>query len=155
MTPCEKCSGRAYVADMRRKKGGDIRRRFCCKDCGHRWTIWNGEKPPTSVPAVRLSDDIIFDILTTKAPQTVLSARHGCSLSTVGKIRRGELHPNVHPEIPRFKDKTKPGRKTCRKCIHYTTVEKDPCGLGHVDPIEEGLTFASYCSNFEQTSTQQ
>lgn len=148
MTPCEECNGKAYIVDTRRKRTGDVRRRFLCRDCGHRWSEWNGNQPPKAAPDVRLTDEIILDILTAKAPQTVLSARYNCSNSTIGKIRRGELHAKVHPEIPRFKDEKKPGRKTCPKCIHYTGIQDNPCGLGHIDPIEEGLTFASYCSSF-------
>jgi transposase-like protein len=149
MPVCEKCGSKAYVIDTRRKSSGDVRRRFRCKDCDCRWTEWNGVPPPRPIPEVRLSDKIILDILTDRSPQSVMSARHGCSFSTVGKVRRGELHANVHPEIPRFKDQVKTGRKTCPKCDHYTGSPENPCGLGHIDPIEEGLTFASYCSTFK------
>lgn len=148
MTPCKECNGKAYAIETRRKQNGDVRRRYCCRDCGHRWTEWNGNEPPKAAPDIRLTDEAILDILTTKLPQTVLSSRHGCSTSTVGKIRRGELHAKIHPEIPRFKDELKPGKKTCTKCEHYSGNRQNPCGLGHIDPIEEGLNFASYCSNF-------
>lgn len=152
MSLCEKCGTKGRVLATRRKETGDVRRRFLCEQCGHRWNVLNGEKLPSIIPASRFSDSAILDILTTQATQAVLSVRYGCSPSTIGQIRRGELHPGVHPEIPRFKDKEKPGRKTCPKCIHYTSVKEAPCGLGHVDPIEEGLSFASYCCNFKNAS---
>lgn len=148
MAFCEKCGGRAYVIEARRRPGDNIRRRFQCKSCGDRWTVWNGERPPSAAPETRLSDEAIFDILTDRSPQPVLAQRHNCSLSAVGRIRRGEMHAKIHPEIPRFKDPVKTGRKTCKKCNLYTGFPSDPCSLGHVDPIEEGLTFASYCSSF-------
>lgn len=148
MTPCKECNCAAYTVDTRRKQNGDVRRRYKCSSCDYRWTEWNGNQPPKATPDARLTDQAILDILTNKSPQPVLALRHGCSTSTVGKIRRGELHAKIHPEIPRFKDGSKPGKKTCTKCDHYSSNRKNPCGLGHIDPIEEGLNFASYCPNF-------
>lgn len=148
MALCEVCGQKAIVTETRRGESGDVRRRFRCKKCKHAWSEWNGAKPKSSVPEIRLSDDVILDILTDPSPQPVLSARHNCSMSAVGRIRRGELHPNVHPEIPRYKSAVKTGRRTCPKCFYYTGDRRNPCDLGHTDPLEEGLTFASYCSNF-------
>lgn len=114
----------------------------------------NSVKSKSPIPAERLSDAVIFDILTDPSPQPVLSARHKCSASAVGRIRRGELHPDVHPEIPRYKSAVKTGRKTCPKCIYYTGDKRNPCDLGHTDPLEEGLTFASYCTNFAMVESK-
>lgn len=155
MLKCEKCGAKIFVAETRRKPSGDVRRRFQCEGCDNRWTEWNGKAPPSGVPETRLPDDVIFDILTDRSPQLVLAERHGCSMSAVGRIRRGELHPNIYPEIPRFKTKPKSARKSCRKCVHYTGIDKNPCDLGHKDPIEEGLTFATHCSSFIMDLSQQ
>lgn len=148
MTPCEKCGGKAYIIDTRRKQNGDVRRRYLCRDCKHRWTEWNGSQPPKAAPDTRLTNDVILDILTNRCSQSVLARRHGCGLSTIGKIRRGELHAKIHPEMPRLSNESKSGKKTCTKCNHYSGNREAPCSLGHIDPIEEGLSFASYCSNF-------
>jgi hypothetical protein len=148
MAVCENCNGVAYVTETRRNQSGDVRRRFRCRSCDFAWTELNGIAPKGAAPEVRLSDEVILDILTDTSPQYVLADKHGCSASAIGRIRRGEMHANIHPEIPRFKSKTKTGRKTCRKCTHYRGIRQDPCDLGHRDPVEEGLTFASYCSNF-------
>ena len=145
---CEKCGARPALLETRRNSKGDVRRRYECNNCDVRWTDWNGEAPPKGIPEPKLTDEIILDILTDKSPRHVLSVRHGCSASTVGKVRRGELYPHVHPEIPRFKSKSKIGKKTCTKCNHYTGNRENPCSLGHPDPIEEGLNFAFYCPSF-------
>jgi hypothetical protein len=155
MPLCKECRAKALVIETRRKSSGDVYRRFQCTGCNERWTVWNGEKPLSTVPEVRLSDEAILDILTDKSAQPVLAERHGCSMSAVGQIRRGELHANVHPEVPRLVVRPRAPRKSCKRCIHYTKNKEQPCGLGHKDPIEEGLTFALYCSNFVMDSEQQ
>jgi transposase-like protein len=148
MSVCEKCGAKAYVTESRRKPSGDIRRRFRCGKCDYAWTIWNGPKPTSCAPEHRLSNDAILDILTNPSIQSVLAKRHNCSMSAIGRIRRGELHPEVHPEIPRIAVKARRPKKSCKKCIHYTGIAENPCDLGHKDPLEEGLTFAFYCCNF-------
>lgn len=153
MAICQACGEKAFVIDSRRNDSGDIRRRFRCKKCSHSWTEWNGPRPKSSAPTKRMPDDVILDILTDPLPQYDLSIRHNCSMSAVGKIRRGELHADVHPEIPRYKSTIKTGRKTCPKCVYYTGKRDHPCDLGHIDPIEEGLTFASYCANFTRITS--
>lgn len=155
MLECEKCGAVAFVIESRRNSSGNVRRRFHCKTCNYRWTEWNGEAPPSAAPKVRLSDEIILDILTNRLSEPVLAERHGCSMAAVGKIRRGELHASVHPEIPRFKTRSKPACISCRECFYYTGADKKPCDLGHKDPAEEGLTFAAYCSNFIMNSFQK
>lgn len=155
MLKCKKCGAKVFVINTRRKSSGDVRRRFQCNSCSNSWVEWNGKAPPSSAPEIRLSDDAILDILTDKSPQPVLAERHGCSMSAVGRIRRGELHPNIHPEVPRFNVKARPPRKSCRKCIYYTGIDKNPCDLGHEDPVQEGLTFALHCPNFIMNSPQQ
>lgn len=146
------CDGIAYVLATRRSSSRGTRRCFRCKKCGHVWAELNGEKPKSAAPENRLPDDVILSILTDTSPHHIIALKHQCSQSTVSKIRRGELHPSVHPEIARIIPIPRAGRKSCKKCIHYTGMREYPCDLGHKDPVEEGLTFAYSCSNFDWIS---
>jgi transposase-like protein len=149
MAKCQKCAGKARVIDTSRHLDGTVRRRYRCPSCYFAWTVLNGEAPPSAAPSERLADGIIRDILLSRETHVALSKRHGISASTVGQIRRGEMHANVLPEIARFTPSPKRrSKKTCKLCIHYTEVVSSPCDLGHPDPREEGLTYASECSTF-------
>lgn len=149
MTKCQRCAGKARVIDTSRRLDGAVRRRYRCQFCYFAWTELNGEAPPSAAPSERLADDIIRDILLSRETHVALASRHHISPSTVGQIRRGEMHANVLPEIPRFTLNPERGRKkTCKLCIHYTGVVSSPCDLDYPDPREEGLTYASECSTF-------
>lgn len=107
MTPCPECSAPSYVTDSRLTVGGNRRRRFRCTACDYRWTERNGPRPPMRLRGAtanpqRLPDDAIADMLTSDELPRQLAARWGCHLSTVKKVRRGELHRNVLPELRRY-----------------------------------------------------
>jgi hypothetical protein len=87
----------------------------------------------------KLSDDAIRDILTCPASAGVLAQRHGVHRSAVGYIRQGKTHADRLPELPRW-------TVTCDRCIHWA----GRCDLGHVDPEEEGVSFARDCASFVQ-----
>jgi hypothetical protein len=173
MSTCPECSGPAITIDNHRLKNGDYRRRWACKVCKHRWTEYNGPAPTTGPPPIRLSDEVIGDILICTDSLVKMAKRHGCSPRTVQRIRYGDLHSKVLPHVPRWHggkpqataadlppsiDLQEPFatrravQMSCLLCIQYTGNPGNPCGLGHPDPIEEGLGFAVDCSTYLEAS---
>lgn len=157
MSTCPECSGTALIAETRRLKSGDVRRRWACKACRYRWTEYNGPKPTTGPPPIRLSDEAIADILINADSHATVAQRYGCSRITVRRIRIGQLHAKVLPHLPRWRDgrpqatATEPAAITgpsCLLCVQYTGNPGNPCGLGHPDPVEEGPGFAAECSTY-------
>lgn len=158
---CPECSGPALIAETRHLMSGDVRRRWKCKACKHRWTIYNGPTPTTGPPPTRLSDAAILDMLTSTESNVLMGKRYGCGHTTVRRVRVGDLHSKVLPHVPRWKN-GKPQASaadtavitgpSCLLCIQYNGNPGNPCGLGHPDPIEEGIEFATECSTYLEAS---
>jgi len=135
---CPACGGPARVLESRRHYSGQVRRRFCCCSCAHRWTSYGGELPPP--PRTRgQSEDAVRDMLTSSESAVVLAHRWGCSRSAVERTRTGDLNARVLPDLPRWNRAT-----SCTQCRHWD----GRCDLGFPDPLEEGLTFARECVSF-------
>lgn len=156
MSTCPECSGPALVAETRLLSRGDRRRRWKCKACCYRWTEYNGPRPTTGPPPVRLSDDAIRDIPTSRETKATLAERYQLCKGTVYRIRYGVLHGRVLPEVPRWRAgqpmaTAAPAAITgpsCLLCVHFNGKPGNPCGLGHSDPVEEGVGFAEDCSTY-------
>ena len=150
-----------------RKRGGPQRlssgclvQRFRCGKCGRSWTM--DELGIQRFRQDPLSDEAILYILTADESQVQIAQSVDRSTSLVGNVRRGFSYRNVHPDVPRNKpwgrsartpqkpktQKQKMPSITCIKCIHYLGSFEKPCGLGHPDPVEEGLKFAADCSTY-------
>ena len=145
MISCPNCQGRPFVVETRHDHSGNTRRRFQCSACRYRWSEWNGEAPPAAAPQA-LDEAAIRDILASNEAHTIVADRYGRSASSIGMIRRGEIHANIAPELPRWERKGKRGiRRMCTNCAYWTDAR---CDLGFPDPKEEGLWFARDCSMY-------
>lgn len=98
-------------------------------------------KPPLTEDEVRL-------VLTSPLSAVKLARQLGRSKECVAAIRRGVLHANTLPEIPRRQTAVR--GPSCHGCAHWSDGS---CGMGFPDPIEEGPAFAADCSLYE-ASTQ-
>lgn len=133
--PCPECGGTARVAETRVTANGKRRRRLRCTVCSHRWTVVVVNTP--NRPPV----EMIADIRSSDEPETVLALRHGCSPSTVGAIRRGQVWADVAVNVPL--------RRSCQQCLHW---HRNCCSLGFPDPREEGIAFARQCVTFQRVT---
>lgn len=130
--PCPECGSAVRLVDSRVAASGQRRRRYHCLHCLHRWSELGDNTP------VRPPYELIADIRGSDEPEAVLARRHGCSTSTVGAIRRGEVWADVVDDGP-----------SCRHCLHW---HHGCCSLGFPDPREEGVAFARWCVTFEQVA---
>jgi hypothetical protein len=151
---CVSCeSMNTKVIESRVCLNGTRRQRVWCRDCEHRWTVWRGEQPsPGRVPYAQggnggnkpaLSEDDVRLVLTSELSSRQLGRQLGRSKEAIAAIRRGTIHQNTCPEIPRWK--VQRGGPSCQDCQHWVG---ERCGMGFPDPIEEGPGFAADCSLF-------
>ncbi len=66
-------------------------------------------------------------------PRRVVAEEFGCSGQLVGKIRSGEIHRKVRPDLPRW--------RSCEDCRHWS-VGNIRCTLDFPEPAELGLVVA-------------
>lgn len=146
MSDCPNCFGRAFVIETRHDHAGGTRRRFQCAECRYRWTVWNGEAPPPAAPAAAIDEAAVRDILTSTGTHAEVADRYRVSASTIGQVRRGELHASIAPELQRWDRKGARGlRQVCTNCQYWSDAR---CDLGFPDPLEEGPSFARDCSTY-------
>lgn len=167
---CPRCQGPAKVIESRTAaNNGTRRRRLCCdrQHCGHRWTDWDGPRPPRNIGRKRakklgqlsdgrtrldeksagIGEDMVRLLLTHRDLNHAAASRQfGVGRETVRQVRLGILHGSLCPDLPRWKSRTK---ITCRACSHWSG---NHCGMGLPDPEEEGVTFASDCALFKPAS---
>lgn len=155
---CPCCSSsHTRVIETRALQDGGRRRRHHCHACEHRWTTWIGEPPkqgrrPGAKPGHRnkppLSEDEVRLVLTSPLSAVKLARQLGRSKEAVAAIRRGVLHANTLPELPRRQVQRRPGEgPSCRDCDHWS--DATACGMGLPDPLKEGPSFAADCSLYE------
>jgi len=144
VTTCPNCLGRAFVIETRHDHNGNTRRRFQCAECRYRWTEWNGDAPSPAAPPAAMDEAAIRDILTSTGIHAELADRYGVSASTIGQIRRGELHTGLASDLPRWQRGGFRGiKRLCSNCNHW---DSSRCDLGFPDPHVEGHGFARDCS---------
>lgn len=163
---CPTCdSTLADVLESRKLTNGTRRRRYVCQACGHRWTVWDGDRPerkgamlPRRQAAKRntrppLTDEQVRCVLI----RVDLSHRDVAELidvpaDTVRAIRAGRLYRNIHPELMRRND-TRPRPAvvgpSCERCANWTG---SGCNFGFPDPLLEGPGFASDCDLYSDDS---
>jgi hypothetical protein len=146
------------VLESRLCRNGTRRRRHGCLMCGHRWTLWDGPRPPagrfgqvrsTTKRGAPVTPDEVRQILLAPWSQSNagLGRQLGISREMVRLVRLGRLHAQVHPELARRPDprRGKAGR-TCNGCSNWTGGE---CGFGFPEPLEEGPGFAIECDLYQ------
>lgn len=163
---CPKCqSVRHAVRETRRCVNGTKRRRIECMECGHRWTEWDGARPPRRIDGVTrrlttnrkrlwLSEDQVRMVLTQPEVNNQQMAKLlDCSGETVRQIRCGMLYRNVLPHLIRPKEQRPrllSDGPRCDRCKHWTG---ERCGWGFPDPGVEGWGFAADCELYRPNVT--
>lgn len=168
---CPCCQSPAKVIETRvAASNGTRRRRLRCTQvdsCGHRWTVWDGPRPPKNAGHMRarelgrlcggracpdgaptgVGEDLVRLLLNRRdLSHSAASRQNNVSRETVRQVRLGILHGTLCPELPRWKS---PSEITCRACSNWSG---DRCGMGLPDPLEEGVAFASDCALFKPAS---
>lgn len=167
---CPCCNGAAKVIETRvAASNGTRRRRLCCtqESCGHRWTAWDGPRPPKNAGHMRarelgrlsggrarlggeltgVGEDLVRLLLTRRDLSHAAAGRQcGVSRETVRQVRLGILHGALCLDLPRWSSCPE---ITCRVCSHWSS---NRCGMGLPDPEEEGVAFASDCALFKPAS---
>jgi hypothetical protein len=157
---CPLCFGPAKVIESLICSNGTRRRRIRCRSgtCGHRWTVWTGDRPapggehkrPGSGPrkAGPITEEAIRFVLTSRdLNNTEASRQAGISREMARLIRLGHHHAGVCPEIPRWESTA---QLTCRQCKHWSG---SLCYMHLPDSLEEGITFAADCSLFSPAAS--
>ena len=162
---CPVCGGPAQIRESRLASNGTRRRRLACisPSCGHRWSFWDGPRPPKIAGALgakkrgthggrqpnqRLNEEHVRLILTrTDLNHKAAAEATGVTHEAVRQIRLGNLHRRTLPELPRWNVTT---AITCESCRFWSG---DACGMGLPDPEEEGLGFAADCALFNPAAS--
>lgn len=165
MTICEHCgSTNLDLIDSSKLSNGSRRRRYECRTCGKRMTIWIGERPkPTghrrpglNVGRVQLPPldesqvrTVLLSIRSTS--DQAMADQIGRSRELIRQIRSGKLYPDSCPDLPRRNSNLiAPNQKpppitgpTCLTCTNWRGTRG--CGFEFPDAIEEGVGFAAEC----------
>jgi len=160
MHHCPRCETKACVIEVRRLTTGGRRRRLECQNpsCGYRWTAKEppseplppGFNKPRRKPSrarleARFTDDKLLLILERRDLNNAQLGRIlGCSAELVRQVRCGLTYADRLPHVARWSRTGLNQQRTCEECQQWT----GRCSLGHPDPEEEGLGFASECLDF-------
>ncbi len=133
--------------ETRWRTDGLARRRWCCPDCGERWTTLGPDrrkprpKRKGGKAHPKLDLDQVRRALTDRQSSDVqLAAELGVSRQAINQIRRGVSWASAFPKLPR-----RPWLD-CQDCRHWSNGE---CAIGFPDPVEEGTSFACDCDLYE------
>jgi transposase-like protein len=128
-----------------------LKYRYHCNDCQAKWIAWRGEKPDPNTYRKKANrnqfteEQIRLILAERSVSQQALGRRLGKSRTAIGKIRRGELHADVAPDLPRWK-RTVPDRARSNKsCIDCHYCVNRVCKMAIPEFEEEGPTFAAEC----------
>ena len=150
MTPCPTCHGPSAVIRVRRCSNGAVRRRLECRECAHRWTTHQGERPrnggrKAGIPNSRdLKPDEVRCILESGGSIRSIAKRLGRSAPAVADVLAGRTHADMFTEIPRRQG------LSCLQSQHCT----GRCGMGFPDPMEDGPGAAQWCNCYAPTGNQ-
>lgn len=151
---CPECySGHTEVLESRLCRNGTRRRRHRCMVCDHRWTSWDGPRPPagrfgqvrsTAKRGQPVQPEEVREILLAPRSQSnaELGRQVGVSRELVRQVRLGRLHAAVHPELPRWPDPRRGNQgRSCHLCANWSAR----CSFGFPEPLQEGPAFALEC----------
>jgi transcriptional regulator NrdR family protein len=160
MHHCPRCETKARVIEVRHLSDGGRRRRLACQSvsCGYRWTIRQEPKDPLppgfSKPRRKgttahydrpLNDDELLLILERQDLSNVqLGKILGRSRELIRQVRSGKVYADRLVHIPRWSRTSLVEQRSCEQCAQWLGY----CSLGHPDPEEEGLRFATDCLDF-------
>jgi len=163
---CPLCfSSHTDVVESRLCSNGTRRRRHNCLHCGHRWTVWDGQrpslaaiarqkmKPPGRQNTARLTAAQVRVVLLARdVTHYAMAKQVGFSPETIRQVRYGATHAKLHPEIARWAPPAsgqvvQPANNepSCYACRHWN----DRCAFGFPDPLQEGPGFAADCDLYD------
>lgn len=155
--PCPICGVRSTdVLQSKLLANGSRRRRYGCRSCNHRWTIWIGDRPqqgqprgvkrgPMQARPPKLTDEQVRLILTRlDTTDEVMAQRMGRTREAIRQVRVGITYANACPDLPR-RGQALEGL-TCTTCRHWLN---NGCGFQVPDCLTEGIGFARDCSLYE------
>ena len=132
---------------------GVRRRRYECKGCRHRWTLFTKENKgrpykPNGWDAYKgrmdewrsLSRTQAKAIILSNKPQRKLAEDYGISRQAISLIQTGRIYKDIYEEI--HPPRTGP-MIYCASCTHWS---RDRCGFEFPDA---GDTFATECSVYQ------
>jgi hypothetical protein len=126
------------------------RQRVLCRGCSHRWTnrIGDMQQPRTHArrEAGELTEGEVRLILTSTRSVRDLAAELRVSRGAVLGVRRGDLHAQVAPDVPRLQ--ARPRRLSCTSCRFWDPEAARPCKEGWPDPETDGPGYANECGDY-------
>lgn len=147
---CPECSSTNTTVIESRVTTYGRRRRVSCHDCNHRWTnVLGGQlqpRPQARRAAGELTEDEVRLILTDHRSDRELAQVLLVSRTAVRAVRRGELHAQVAPELPR--QQAQPARLSCTSCRFWDPDAVRPCKEGWPDPETDGPGYANECGDY-------
>jgi transposase-like protein len=158
--PCVVCPACGRT-DMRlnrvhHRSDGQISLQYRCRSakCLKNLSVVVGEKTGPLLYASRmkrkLTDEQVYEVLTSTQGVTALGRRLNVSRQTIADIRANRRYQDVHPSI--LREEHQPQRLvagSCKKCVHWFN---DNCSLA----FPEGKTggYAPLCSSFFEDAEQ-
>jgi len=148
---CPSCKSENYkVVDSRVQKDGTRRRRFVCRNCSERWSVYATGKdaePAARCPPInkgRLSVEQAKQVMLSGKSTLALAAEFGVSHQAISQIRLGQTYSYIYRELQEQGCAlASSGGVLCDQCKHW---EQDACGFGFPDA---GGDFATDCSLYE------
>lgn len=160
LCPQPDCQARGLVIRVYQASNGSRRRRLACSSCGHRWTAWEGVKPPRkpAPPASTRRQHPSLPPLLSEADVRLILTAHDRTLASLGRefgrsgeaircVRIGESYADVLPELPRWISGSRPS-VSCHQCCHWEPGAPPSCAMGFPDPVDDGPLFAVECELF-------
>ena len=123
-------------------------RRYECKRCSDRWTVYGGKdlpkdpaRPPKSVTSARrVSNAAAAEIILSDRSALALAAEHGVSAQAIWQIRHGKSYADVYTRLKEQGYSISGfGEKLCRDCRYW---QEDGCDFRFPDA---GADFATDC----------
>jgi transcriptional regulator NrdR family protein len=147
---CPECGSTNTAVIESRVTPYSRRQRVLCRGCSHRWTNVIDDPQKARVHARRdagaLTEDEVRLILTSTRSVRDIAAELRVSRGTVLGVRRGDLHPQVAPELPRLP--AQPRRRSCTSCRFWEPDAVRPCKEGWPDPETDGPGYANECDDY-------
>lgn len=130
------------VLESKRRADGARRRRIHCKECGQRYTTYEGGADGYGRGHNRrkFSEEQVLAILASDKPSRALALEYDVHYNTIHNIKKGYKYPFIYRK---FHGIGPAHALMCNQCMHWTTR----CTFGFPDA---GGTFAEECNFYQQ-----
>lgn len=132
---CPRCGETSRSVIESRRVPDRIRRRCACSGCGERFKTYE------------LRHDQINQHIEQAVAQRTAGLRKRLQRieKSMSKLRK-DLEFKIDESLELTLDDADTDGLTCEQCIHW---EGGRCGLGHPDPMDEGVQFARWCASYK------